>query len=93
LDQAESFASYIKRKHGGSGKSSITAVSESTGNLWLKTYQAFEKYNIDVKLANPLKTKAIAEERIKTDKIDAKTRVSNLHFQKRHIDYYCYTQD
>ena len=52
LDQAESFASYIKRKHIG-GKSSITAVCESTGNLWLKTYHAFEKYNIDVKLANP----------------------------------------
>jgi hypothetical protein len=33
LDQAKSFASYIKRKHGG-GKSSITAVCESTGNLW-----------------------------------------------------------
>ncbi len=34
--------------------------------------QAFEKYNIDVKLANPLKTKAISEEKIKTDKLDAK---------------------
>ena len=72
LDQAESFASSIRRKHGG-GESTITAVCESTGNLWLKTYQAFEKYNIDVKLANPLKTKAIAEARIKTDKLDAKT--------------------
>ena len=72
LDQAESFASSIKRKH-GAGESTITAVCESTGNLWLKTYQAFEKYNIDVKLANPLKTKAIAEARIKTDKLDAKT--------------------
>jgi len=29
--------------------------------------------NIDVKLANPLKTKAIAEARIKTDKLDART--------------------
>lgn len=44
LDEAESFASYIK-KHGGSGKSSITAVCESTGNLWLKTYQAFAVKN------------------------------------------------
>ena len=67
LEQAESFASSIKRKHGGKS----TAVCESTGNLWLKTYQAFEKHNIDVKLANPLKTKAIAEARIKTDKLDA----------------------
>ena len=41
--------------------------------MWLKTYEAFEKNGIDVKLANPLKTKAIAEARIKTDKLDART--------------------
>ena len=40
--------------------------------MWLKTYEAFEKYGIDVKLANPRKTKAIAEARIKTDKLDAR---------------------
>jgi transposase len=68
LEQAKSFASSIKRKYG----TESTAVCESTGNLWLKTYQAFEKHDIDVKLANPLKTKAIAEARIKTDKLDAK---------------------
>ena len=72
LDQAESFASSIKSKHGDGSESTIMAVCESSGNLWLKTYQAFEKYNIDVKLANPLKTKAIAEAKIKTDKLDAK---------------------
>ena len=71
LDQAKSFAPYIKRKHGG-GKSSMTAVCES-GNLWLKAYHAFEKYNIDIKLANPLETKTIAEARMKTDKLDART--------------------
>ncbi|MFZ0510598.1 MAG: transposase, partial [Candidatus Nitrosopolaris sp.] len=49
------------------------AVCESTSNLWLKTYQAFEKYSIGVKLANPLKTKAIAEAKIKTDTLDART--------------------
>lgn len=49
------------------------AVCESTANLWLKTYQAYEKYNIAVKPANPLTTKAIAEARIKTDKLDART--------------------
>ena len=51
----------------------IVAVCESTANLWLKTYQAFEKYNIGVKLANPLKTKAIAKAKIKTDTLDART--------------------
>jgi len=45
----------------------VSSVCESTGNVWLKTYHAFEKYNINVKLANPLKTKAIADE------LDAKT--------------------
>ena len=49
------------------------AVCESTANLWLKTYQAFEKYSIGVKLTNPLKTKAIAEAKIKTDTLDART--------------------
>jgi transposase len=48
-------------------------VAVSTANLWLKTYEAFEKYGIGVKLANPLKTKAIAEAKIKIDTLDART--------------------
>jgi transposase len=67
LDEAEIFAYSLVKKYG-----KCIAVCESTANLWLKTYQAFEKYNIDIKLANPLKTKAIAEARIKTDKLDAR---------------------
>lgn len=47
-------------------------VVESTGNMWLKTYEAFETCDIKMKLANPLKTRAIAEARIKTDKLDSK---------------------
>jgi transposase len=46
-----------------------TAVVESTGNLWLKTYEVLEDNEIMVKLANPLKTRAIAETKIKTDDI------------------------
>jgi transposase len=49
-----------------------TAVLESTGNLWHKTYEVLESKGIPVKLANPLKTRAIAEARIKTDKISAR---------------------
>ena len=56
LSEAEIFACSMVKKYGN-----CVAVCESTANLWLKTYQAFEKYNIGVKLANPLKTKAIAE--------------------------------
>jgi transposase len=48
-------------------------VVESTGNMWLKTYEAFESCGIKMKLANPIKTRAIAEAKIKTDKLDAKT--------------------
>ena len=40
--------------------------------MWLKTYEAFEKNGIDVKLVVTMKTKAISEARIKTDKLDAK---------------------
>ena len=46
------------------------AVCESTGNMWLKTYETLEKHKIPVTLANPLKTKAIASAMVKTDKID-----------------------
>ena len=46
------------------------AVCESTENMWLKTYEILEKNNIPITLANPLKTKAIASARVKTDKID-----------------------
>ena len=49
-----------------------TAVVESTGNLWLKTYEVLEGNGVPVKLANPLKTRAIAEAKIKTDKISAR---------------------
>jgi transposase len=48
------------------------AVVESTGNMWLKTYEAFESEGIEIKLANPSKTRIIAESKIKTDKLDAK---------------------
>jgi transposase len=47
-------------------------VMESTANLWLTLYEALDNKNIKVVLANPMKTKAIASARIKTDKVDAK---------------------
>ncbi len=49
----------------------IKAAMESTGNLWIKIYDALQKHGVDISLANPLKTRAIAEAKIKTDKIDA----------------------
>lgn len=47
-------------------------VVEATGN-WMFLYETIEKYTPEVVLAHPLKTRAIAEARIKTDTIDATT--------------------
>lgn len=68
LDEAGMFAYSTVKKYG-----QCVAVCESTANLWLKTYEAFERHGIGVTLANPLKTKAIAEAKIKTDTLDART--------------------
>ncbi len=56
LTESEIFVYSMVKKYG-----KFIAVCESTSNLRLKIYHAFEKYNIGAKLANPLKTKAIAE--------------------------------
>ena len=50
----------------------IKAAIESTGNLWINMYEMLEQHKgIEISLANPLKTKAIAEAKIKSDKIDS----------------------
>ncbi len=46
---------------------------ESTGNQWVNLYEAMEGNGISVVLANPLKMKAIASAKIKSDKVDART--------------------
>lgn len=47
-------------------------VMESTGPYWLDLYNHLDDLHIAVVLANPLKTKAIASARIKSDKVDAR---------------------
>jgi len=47
-------------------------VMESTGSVWTNLYNRLEDRRIPVVLANPLKTRAIASARIKTDKVDAR---------------------
>lgn len=54
------------------GDAQCKAVVESTGNLWLRIYEALEAHGVEMKLANPYKTKAIASARIKTDKLSAR---------------------
>jgi len=50
----------------------IKAVIEA-GHNWGKMYDLLEESNIATEVAHPLKVRAIAEARIKTDSIDAKT--------------------
>ena len=47
-------------------------VMEST-SVWEPIYDMIEDLKYPIKLANPVKTRAIAEARIKTDKVDADT--------------------
>jgi transposase len=47
-------------------------VMEST-SMWEPIYDIIQEMKYPVKLANPVKTRAIAEARIKTDKVDAST--------------------
>ena len=47
-----------------------TIALEATGS-WYYFYEVLENSGADIRLAHPLKTRAIAEARIKTDKIDA----------------------
>ena len=65
---ADAFARKARREYG-----KCQAVCESTGNLWIKTYEAFEDRGIPIELANPMKVRAIAEASVKTDKVDART--------------------
>jgi transposase len=65
---ASRYAKQIVERYQGDCK----AVVESTGNMCMKTYEAFESNGVEVKLANPVKTRAIAEARVKTDKVDSK---------------------
>ena len=51
----------------------VKAVLEPSANFWIRVYDKLEDEGVEVKLSNPLRTKAIAEARIKTDRIDAKT--------------------
>ncbi len=64
---AKALASRMKRKYGR-----CQAVCESTGNLWIKTFEAFEDVKIPIKLANTFKLKIISETDVKTDPIDAR---------------------
>ena len=50
-----------------------TMVVMESSSVWEYIYEILEEMEYNVKLANPVKTRAIAEARIKTDSIDADT--------------------
>ena len=45
---------------------------ESTGNMWVVLWDKLEESESDLHLVHPLKTKAIASNKLKNDKLDAK---------------------
>ena len=56
----------------------VSAVVESTGNLWIQIHDRLEKHGFTVALSNPYKTRLIAEAKVKTDKVDARTLAALL---------------
>jgi len=51
---------------------SARAVVESTGNMWIRIHDTLEKNGIDTVLAHPLKTRLIAEAKIKSDRLNSR---------------------
>ncbi|MGA7541633.1 MAG: transposase [Nitrososphaeraceae archaeon] len=51
LEEAERFVSYLDKKY---CYRKFHAVCESTANMWLKTYQAFEKHGNRCQTGKPL---------------------------------------
>ena len=64
----ENFANFLEEY-----KPEETKIVMESTMVWEWIYEIVEGLGYDVKLANPLKTKAIAFARIKTDKVDANT--------------------
>ena len=60
----------------------VKAVVEA-GRTWGVIYDLLESIGVEPVLANPLKTRAIAEAKIKTDTIDAKTLADLLRADLR----------
>ena len=61
---------FARRAAGRHGK--CRAVCESAGNMWLRSFEGFERAGIPFVLANPAKLKAISQASTKTGRIDAR---------------------
>jgi len=72
-EEIEEFADKLTTFH-----DDVKAVVESTGNLWIQIHDRLEEHGFDVALSNPAKTRLIAEAKVKTDKVDARTLAALL---------------
>ena len=63
-----------------SGHGKCEAVVESTANMWVRIHDTLEDNGINTVLANPYKTRIIAEAKIKSDKLDARILADLLRF-------------
>ena len=68
----------IKTTHYATTTTTIQAVRESTGNMWMRIHDTLEENWSDITLANPYKTKIIAEAKIKSDKLQDARILSDL---------------
>jgi transposase len=59
------------------GYGNCEAVVESTANLWIRIHDTLEDNGINTVLANPSKTRIIAEAKVKSDKLDARILASS----------------
>lgn len=69
-DDIASIVKTISAKYKKRGNKCSVAC-ETTANMWLMTYDAFEKAGFEIKLANTFKMAGVVKTAKKTDKIDA----------------------
>ena len=58
----------VLEKHYANGK----AVVETAGNHWIRLHDMLEENGAETILANPVKTRLIADARVRTDSLDAR---------------------
>ncbi|MGD9534987.1 MAG: transposase [Candidatus Nitrosocosmicus sp.] len=71
-NDANGISNLLSRVKTNATTTTTQAVLESTGNMWIRIHDTLEENGIDTILANPYKTKIIAEAKIKSDKLDAR---------------------
>ncbi len=57
-------------------KDEAMVAVKSTANHWVRLYDFLEDHGVRVVLSNPSKTRLIAEAKVKTDKVNARSSLS-----------------